>query len=142
MVAALTSESQDNFMSTRPLSPHTTIYRFMHTMVLSITHRITGVALSAGLLLLAYWLMAAARGPESYGQAQLLLGQFWVKLLLAGWLFAFVYHLCNGIRHLIWDTGRSLEKADARRSAVLVIAAVLLLFAYFLWRAFFSGVAS
>jgi succinate dehydrogenase / fumarate reductase, cytochrome b subunit len=122
-------------MPDRPRSPHITIYRLMHTMVLSITHRITGVALSVGLLLLAYWLMAAATGAAAYQQARTLLDQGWVKLLLGGWLLAFAYHLCNGVRHLIWDTGRSLEKADARRSATLVVVAALLLFGYFLWRA-------
>ena len=126
-------------MPHRPLSPFTTIYRFMYTMVLSITHRITGVALSAGLFLLAYWLMAAASGAVAYDRARDLLGQSWIKLLLGAWLLAFVYHLCNGVRHLIWDTGRGLEKADARRSALLVVAAALLLFGFFLWRALLAG---
>jgi succinate dehydrogenase / fumarate reductase, cytochrome b subunit len=129
-------------MPVRPLSPHASIYRRMHTMVLSITHRITGVAQAIGLLLLAYWLMAIAGGAASYDQARSLLATAWVKLLLAGWLLAFAYHLCNGVRHLLWDTGRGLEKADARRSAAIVVIVATLLFAYFLWRAFFSGAAA
>jgi succinate dehydrogenase / fumarate reductase cytochrome b subunit len=126
-------------MATRPISPHATIYRRMHTMVLSITHRITGVALAVGLALLVYWLMALAAGPDAYQQARDVLGSGIVTLLMAGWLLAFAYHLVNGIRHLWWDTGRGLEKHEARRSAFVVVLVVLLLFALLAWRAFAGG---
>jgi succinate dehydrogenase / fumarate reductase, cytochrome b subunit len=129
-------------MSTRPrpLSPHLGIYRFMYTMATSIAHRITGVVLSAGLVVLIGWLFAAASGAEAYAEASALLSTGFVKLLVAAWLLAFCYHLCNGIRHLNWDLGRGLEKADARRSATLVVAVAVTLAAAFIYAAFFAGV--
>ena len=129
-------------MSTRsrPLSPHLGIYRFMYTMATSIAHRITGIVLSVGLVVLIGWLFAAASGAEAYAEASALLSTGFVKLLVAAWLLAFCYHLCNGIRHLNWDLGRGLEKADARRSATLVVAVAVTLAAAFLYAAFFAGV--
>jgi succinate dehydrogenase / fumarate reductase cytochrome b subunit len=129
-------------MSTRPrpLSPHLGIYRFMYTMATSIAHRITGIVLSAGLVVLIGWLFAAASGAEAYAEASALLSTGFVKLLVAAWLLAFCYHLCNGIRHLNWDLGRGLEKADARRSATLVVAVAVTLAAAFIYAAFFAGV--
>jgi succinate dehydrogenase / fumarate reductase cytochrome b subunit len=129
-------------MSTRPrpLSPHLGIYRFMYTMATSIAHRITGIVLSVGLVVLIGWLFAAASGAEAYAEASALLSTGFVKLLVAAWLLAFCYHLCNGIRHLNWDLGRGLEKADARRSATLVVAVAVTLAAAFIYAAFFAGV--
>jgi succinate dehydrogenase / fumarate reductase, cytochrome b subunit len=124
-------------MASRPLSPHLSVYRFMYTMAMSIAHRITGIVLSAGLLLLVWWLMAVATGPAAYAGASRLLGSGVVQWLLAGWLLAFVYHLCNGIRHLTWDVGIGLEKREARRSAGVTIAAIVLLFAVLGYWAFF-----
>ena len=111
----------------RPLSPHLQIYRLQYTMVLSILHRASGAALSAGLLLLAYWLLALASGPAAYAGATRLLASPLGFLVLAGFTLAFWYHFCTGLRHLVWDTGRGLEKAAARRSAVIVVVAVLVL---------------
>jgi succinate dehydrogenase / fumarate reductase, cytochrome b subunit len=105
----------------------------MYTMAMSILHRITGVAASVGFLLMAWWLMALAAGPDAYSQAVALLRTAPFKLLLAGFALAFIYHFCNGIRHLVWDTGRGLERAQARRSGRVVIIATLLLFALFVW---------
>ena len=129
-------------MSTRPrpLSPHLGIYRFMYTMATSIAHRITGIVLSVGLVVLIGWLFAAASGAEAYAEASALLSTGFVKLLVAAWLLAFCYHLCNGIRHLNWDLGRGLEKADARRSATLVVAVAVTLAVAFIYAAFFAGV--
>lgn len=93
----------------RPLSPHLQVYRPQITSILSILHRITGVALAAGGLLLVYWLVAAASGPEAFATAQALIGSFFGRLFLFGWTFALFYHLCNGIRHLSWDAGLGLE---------------------------------
>jgi succinate dehydrogenase / fumarate reductase cytochrome b subunit len=112
----------------------------MYTMATSIAHRITGVVLSAGLLLLVGWLLAAALGAEAYAAAVAVLSSGFVKLLIAGWLIAFCYHLCNGLRHLAWDLGRGLEKPEARRSATLVVVATVLLAAAFIYAAFFAGV--
>lgn len=127
-------------MRPRPLSPHLGIYRFMYTMATSIAHRATGIVLSAGLLLLVGWLLAAALGAGAYATAVSVLGSGFVKVLLAGWLLAFCYHLCNGLRHLSWDLGLGLEKAEARRSATVVVVATLVLAAAFIYAAFFAGV--
>ena len=107
----------------RPLSPHLQIYRPQLTAVLSILHRLTGVALAPGTLLLVYWLVAAAAGPEAFATAQMLVGSIVGRLLLLGWTFALFYHLCNGIRHLVWDAGYGLELPDLYRSGWLVVFA-------------------
>jgi len=120
-------------MNQRPLSPHLGVYKFMYTMTLSIMHRITGGAASIGLLAFVWWLMALASGPGAYAAAMQVLSSPVAKLLLVGFTFSFVYHFCNGIRHLVWDTGRGLERAQARRSGAVVIAAALLLTALVLW---------
>ena len=112
--------------SPRPLSPHLGVYKFMYTMSLSIMHRITGLAAAVGFLALVWWLMALATGPDAYARAMRCLGSPLAKLLLVGFTFSFVYHFCNGIRHLVWDTGRGLERAQARRSGALVVVAALL----------------
>jgi succinate dehydrogenase / fumarate reductase, cytochrome b subunit len=124
-------------MRSRPLSPHLGVYKFMYTMALSILHRITGVALSAGLLLLAVWLMALAAGEASYERTYDFLSQGLAQVVIAGWLLAFVYHLCNGVRHLTWDAGIGLEKHEARRSATVTIVATVLIFAALIYVAFF-----
>ena len=105
----------------RPLSPHLQIYRPQITSVLSILHRISGVFMSLGILLLACWLAAAASGPESYEIAVALLGSVVGRLLLFGWTLAFFYHFLNGIRHLEWDTGRGFELPQVVRSGWLVV---------------------
>jgi succinate dehydrogenase / fumarate reductase, cytochrome b subunit len=114
-------------MNQRPLSPHLGVYKFMYTMSLSILHRITGGAAAVGFLLFVWWLMALASGPAAYASAMHALGSPFAKLLLVGFTFSFIYHFCNGIRHLVWDTGRGLERAQARRSGAVVFIAALLL---------------
>ena len=109
-------------MAARPLSPHLSVYRFAYTMALSILHRITGVALAAGLLVLVCWLMAIAGGEAAYGRFTDFMGQGVLQVVLAAWLLAFLYHFANGIRHLFWDAGYGFEKAQARRSAAIVVA--------------------
>lgn len=89
----------------RPLSPHIQVYRWQITMLLSILHRISGIVLAAGTLLLAYWLIAAAAGPEDFTLAQAAIGSWFGRLCLFGWSLALFFHLCNGIRHLAWDAG-------------------------------------
>jgi succinate dehydrogenase / fumarate reductase, cytochrome b subunit len=105
----------------------------MYTMSLSILHRITGVAATFGFLVLVWWLMALASGPDAYARAMQLAGTPLAKLLLVGFTFSFVYHFCNGIRHLVWDTGRGLERAQARRSGAFVIVMALALTALIVW---------
>ena len=120
-------------MNQRPLSPHLGVYKFMYTMSLSILHRITGCAAAVGFLAFVWWLMALASGPEAYASAMQCLASPFAKLLLIGFTFSFVYHFCNGIRHLVWDTGRGLERAQARRSGAIVVVAALLLTALAVW---------
>jgi succinate dehydrogenase / fumarate reductase cytochrome b subunit len=99
----------------------------MYTMVLSISHRITGIFLSVGLVLFVYWLSALASGAAAYGVAVERLRSPLMQLLLLGWLFSFFFHLANGIRHLAWDCGFGYERRQARASGWAVfIAAVLL----------------
>lgn len=96
--------------------------------------------MSAGLIVLTWWLLAAATGLDSFAAAVAVLGSGLAQWVLAGWLLAFCYHLCNGLRHLNWDLGRGLEKEQARRSAAIVVAATLLLAVLFGYVAFFAGV--
>ena len=109
----------------RPLSPHLGIYRWQWTMALSILHRVTGLALSVGTLLLVYWLWAAASGPEAYLRANAFVGGWIGRLLLFGWTLALFYHLFNGIRHLFWDAGKGFELRTGWLSGMAVLAATL-----------------
>ena len=127
-------------MTTRPLSPHLSVYRMSrYTLATSISNRFTGVALSAGLLLLVYWLAAVAGGARSYARAMRLLGALPVKLIYAGLIVCFCYHFVAGLRHLVWDTGRGLERSQAQRSAWLVVAMSVLLALLILYCAFAPG---
>ncbi|HEX6978786.1 MAG TPA: succinate dehydrogenase, cytochrome b556 subunit [Alphaproteobacteria bacterium] len=111
----------------RPLSPHIQIYRPQLTSVLSISHRITGLALVVGTLLLVCWLVAAATGPEAFARLQAFLGSWIGLVLLFGWSVALFYHLGNGIRHLFWDAGYGYELASAYRSGWTVVGATVVL---------------
>jgi succinate dehydrogenase / fumarate reductase cytochrome b subunit len=111
----------------RPLSPHLDVYRWQFTNTLSILHRLTGVVLAAGALVLTAWLVALAAGPDAYLRVVGILGSPPGVLLLFGWTLCFFYHLCNGIRHLCWDAGRGFDVATARSSARVVIVAAGLL---------------
>jgi succinate dehydrogenase cytochrome b subunit len=108
----------------RPLSPHLQVYRWQVTNLLSIMHRMTGVALSLGAVVLVGWLVALASGPAAYDSAHALLAAAWFKLPLIGWIFCFFFHLANGIRHLFWDAGSGFEIAQIRASgwAVVLVA--------------------
>lgn len=116
----------------RPLSPHLLIYRPQLTSVLSITHRLTGVVLTVGLLLLVYWLAALAAGDAAFGAALDVLGSWPVKALLFFASYAFFYHLCNGIRHLWWDSGRGfeIEQVYASGWTVVIVASLLTLISW------------
>lgn len=118
--------------SERPLSPHLQVYRPQLTSALSIFHRITGVFLALGTLLLTAWVVAAATGPEAFAAVQGFIGSILGYLLLLGWSAALFYHLANGIRHLFWDAGYGFELANVYRSgyAVLIATGVLTLLAW------------
>lgn len=111
----------------RPLSPHLQIYRWQITMLMSIAHRATGIALAVGTLLLVWWLVALAAGPAAYAQAQGFIGSWFGLLLLFGWSVALFYHLCNGIRHLFWDMGRGFEIGAMYASGYAALAATAVL---------------
>ena len=111
----------------RPLSPHLQIYRLPLPAILSITHRMTGVILSTGTLLLAAWMVALAQGPESFAMAMMLVSHPLGQLVLFGYSAALFYHMCNGIRHLNWDRGAGLEIESVYRSGKLVIAGAIIL---------------
>jgi len=105
----------------RPLSPHLQIYKFQFTSVLSILHRMTGVALGLGTLFLVGWLVAAAAGPEWFQDARAVAGSWPGGLVLLGFTWSLFYHLCNGIRHLFWDIGMGFELTTARLSGWCVV---------------------
>ena len=111
----------------RPLSPHLQIYRPQLTSVISIFHRLSGVGLGVGTLILAYWLIAVAAGPGPFNFAQGLIGSWLGTILLVGWTFGLTFHLCNGIRHLFWDAGYGYEMETVYRSGWLVVITAILL---------------
>jgi succinate dehydrogenase / fumarate reductase, cytochrome b subunit len=122
-------------MPQRPLSPHLTVYRmFRYTLFTSFANRLTGLALSLGLLVLIYWLMAVAGGTAAYERAIAILSLPIFKVLYAALLFTFSYHLVAGVRHLVWDTARGMERHQSQRSAWIVITvSVLLTIALLYW---------
>lgn len=93
----------------RPLSPHLQVYSPKINMVMSIVHRITGVGLYFGTLLLAWWLIAAATGPDYFAYVNSLFGTWLGKLVLLGYTWALMHHMLGGLRHFIWDTGRGMD---------------------------------
>ena len=93
----------------RPLSPHLQIYRPMLTMMMSIMHRITGVGLYFGMVLLVWWLTAASVSDGSFDAVQGFFGHWFGRLLLFGFTWALIHHALGGLRHLLWDTGRGFD---------------------------------
>jgi succinate dehydrogenase / fumarate reductase cytochrome b subunit len=124
----------------RPLSPFMQ-YRWLYSNTLSILNRLTGVLLSAGFLLLVYWLVAAARGAESYERAMSFLTSVPIQIVLTAMLWCWSYHFLNGIRHLCWDLGIGFEIRVARASGWVVAIASLLLTAVS-WLALRGGLGS
>lgn len=96
----------------RPLSPHLQIYRPMLTMMMSIMHRITGIALYAGTALLAWYLIALAAGPDAFETAAWFLNSIIGKLVLLGFTWALFHHLLGGIRHFLWDAGYGMDHPE------------------------------
>ncbi len=105
----------------RPLSPHLQVYRWPATMLTSIVHRITGIGLGGGALLVAWWLIAAATGPDAYGVFLGVAGSWFGRLVLFGFTAALAFHLLNGIRHLFWDFGFGFEKHRAERASTVIL---------------------
>ncbi len=121
------SSSQTAKKNKRPLSPHLGIYRPQMTSVMSILHRATGYALALGTLMVAWWLVAAATGPEAYSVAQNFAKSILGKLMIFGWSVAIFYHLSNGIRHFLWDMGYLFVLKNAYRAGYLVLLSTAVL---------------
>ena len=113
--------------SNRPLSPHLQVYRPQLTSVLSILHRAAGVVLTLGAWLIALWLCALAAGGEWHRLAYEFLNALPGQGLMFIWTLCACYHLCNGIRHLIWDAGYALELSAAYLSGKIAVAAAIAL---------------
>lgn len=111
----------------RPLSPHLQVYRWQITMTMSILHRATGVALTVGAFGLAWWLLAVAAGGDAYAQASACLASPFGQCVLFAFSAALVYHLLNGIRHLLWDAGWGFEIPEFYASGWAVAALTVVL---------------
>lgn len=111
----------------RPLSPFLTVYRWPVTMATSITHRMTGVALAGGTLLIAWWLLAVASGPETFNFFNSTMATPLGQIVLFGFAWSLAYHLVNGIRHLAWDFGYGFAVPTANKTGIGVFALSLLL---------------
>ncbi len=113
--------------TTRPLSPHLQIYKPQITSVLSIFHRLTGIAMFFGTFLWVGWLVCLAVGPYAYACAQEIMLHPIGLLILLAWSFALFYHLFNGIRHLMWDAGLGLDMETVSRTGWIVVISSALL---------------
>ena len=117
----------------RPLSPHLQIYRLTLSMVMSGLHRITGLCLCGGMLLLTWWLLAAAAGQNAYGTFEGFASSWIGRLILLGFSWSLLHHLIGGLRYLVWDLGYGLEPAErewlVRANIIGSILATILLWA-------------
>jgi len=111
----------------RPLSPHLSVYRWMYPMLLSITHRITGVGMAISITLITWWFLALAINERYFEVANAVLGSVFGGLILIISLWGLSFHFCNGIRHLFWDAGKGFELETAWRSGLAVIAGSIIL---------------
>lgn len=115
----------------RPLSPHLGVYRWSWTMAMSVFHRITGVALCGGTVLVAVWLLAMASGPAAYDRVSWLFGNPLGRLVLFGYTWVLIHHMLGGIRHLVWDFGHGMAPGTrmnmARFTLVGSVAITLLI---------------
>lgn len=111
----------------RPLSPHLQVWKWHVTMATSIFHRMTGVGNALGGLLFFWWILSAASGIEAYETFQSFMGSILGQLILLGFTVSLSYHMLNGIRHLIWDTGSGFGLGTSRNSGVMVFAGTVIL---------------
>ncbi len=128
----MTDQAHGGARRERPRSPHFTVYRWPVTMATSITHRVTGVGLTAGTILIAWWLIAIQFGPDLYVPFAAFCASIPGQVILFGFVWALAYHFCNGIRHLAWDLGYGFDIRTAHRTGILVyVLSVLLAVAVF-----------
>ena len=118
----------------RPLSPHLQVYRLPLTAIVSITHRMTGVALVFGMLYLVLWLVGIASGPEQFLETQSFLDSILGRMILFFFSFALFFHFVHGIRHLFWDAGYTFERDEMDRWATveIIVSVGLTLFVWFI----------
>ncbi len=126
-------------INNRPLSPHLQVYRMQWTMIYSILNRATGVALSVGALFLTCWLVALGAGIGEFQLVQDFITSYIGRIMLLGWTWSLIYHLCAGIRHMIWDTGTMLELKAAEISGHLVMASSIVITAAIWLCAYYGG---
>lgn len=123
----LMGRTSDGKLVRRPLSPHLGIYRPQISSTLSIFHRITGIAVSVGTLLLTWWLVAAATSDAAFANVQWFLSSWLGLLMLFGWTAALCYHFLAGIRHLFWDAGYGFQIPEFHRSGWAVVIGTVVL---------------
>lgn len=111
----------NSFEKKRPLSPHLQVYKIQLTSLLSILHRATGIVLYGGAVFCALWFLALAEGPATYGIMSTLLHHPMGLIMLMGLSFSFFYHLCNGMRHLLWDAGYGYDLPDVYKTGWIVV---------------------
>ncbi len=109
----------------RPLSPHLQVYKLPLTGIISITHRMTGVVLAIGLMFFTYSFIAIAADSISYLSLQIFLNNFLIQIIVWLFIYALFFHLCHGIRHLIWDVGKTFETSQMDKNAVIELGASL-----------------
>jgi len=107
----------------RPLSPHLQVYKPQMTSVMSVFHRATGIGNSAGAILVAWWFIAAATGAGAFDFINGLLTSWLGHLVLLGFVFSVCYHLCNGLRHLMWDAGYGFELDQVKTTGIVAVSA-------------------
>lgn len=116
----------------RPLSPHLTIYNPELTSALSIIHRITGTVMGITVFtsLILYKLFTYNITHYFFYKIAYALnqGSYWIiSSIYYLLLFSLLYHFCNGIRHLLWDTGNILDIKEVYFSGYILIAISTLL---------------
>jgi succinate dehydrogenase / fumarate reductase cytochrome b subunit len=111
----------------RPISPHLQVYKLPLTGIISIIHRMTGVLLSAGLIFFIYIISSVAGGATTYTAMQALMSAWLMKLIYWGFIYALFFHLCHGVRHLIWDAGNSFDRDTLNRYALIELGSSLVL---------------
>lgn len=119
--------SSTSTQSKRPLSPHLSIYKPIPTMVMSILHRVTGVALYVGTILVAWWLIAASTSGDYFAYANGFFGSWFGMLVLFGYTWALMFHLLGGIRHFVWDTGKLMAKQTSTKLAYATMIGSIIL---------------
>lgn len=134
----MAANPQRSVASTRPLSPHMTIYRWPVTMMTSITHRATGMAMAVGAVVLAWWLISISNGPEGYNDFHAVMDTVPGLIVMFGLTWSLAYHFFSGLRHLAWDLGYGFEKTLAERNSVIVFA-LSFLAAIAIFAVFFTG---